>query len=554
MFWTNEIITIISLEDDNMSTDIDWERLLFADEGFDRPSRSNASGETAEACYRQADPSTSLLPPITPLPDVRPYDFSNKLSSREGWKVSSFLAERCVAIGKDNVKVKVDGIWKTQPRKQAIPTLFQSYGLTQTHHDVDLNAIQTFLRESIQHIDGEAIFPGSGEFVLFENQVFLNTWKDLRIPPVTANIHKAETILRIIRENLCDMPQAPLVEMIEEINGDQPTLFRWVMHWLAAVYQRPGYHIGTALWFVGKRGGVGKGTLLQVLSRLLGECYVGKLDADEMGRGWTTFAGKLLMEGDEFDIGSRKDLTDKFKLWIDNKKISHKARYYGQSILPNTTNFIMTTNNENPLYLDRYDRRHTLTKTTDNPDAQQLARSYHPTKEDQKNLSAFLEHQTEALHGFAGLLSVIDIDYAAIREPFMTDFKSELMRASMDAVECWFIDYDAQWRVGVPYTTNDAFHHFRQWAEKNDAIALKTIPNNKSFGRRLGWLISEGYIERKETRVGSQLTKRKYFDPDTETRVRTEDMIRLRAEVIWDNKPTHSWLDQFMADDPAYVN
>jgi len=91
-----------------------------------------------------------------------------------------------------------------------------------------------------------------------------------------------------IRENLCDLPRASLKEMVEEINGEQPTLFRWVMHWPAALYQRPGYHIGTALWFVGRRGGVGKGTLLQILSQLLGDCYIGKLDADEMCRGWTT--------------------------------------------------------------------------------------------------------------------------------------------------------------------------------------------------------------------------------------------------------------------------
>src|SRR5207302_1900207 len=86
----------------------------------------------------------------------------------------------------------------------------------------------------------------------------------------------------------CSLTCSNTADSREEINGEQPTLFRWVMHWPAALNQRPGYHIGTALWFVGRRGGVGKGTLLQILSQLLGDCYIGKLDADEMCRGWTT--------------------------------------------------------------------------------------------------------------------------------------------------------------------------------------------------------------------------------------------------------------------------
>src|SRR5436190_10170817 len=229
-----------------MSADVDYEQLLNEDfEKCDPSNLSVATEDAAKPCQHQAD-LLSALPPIMPLSDVRPYDFSNKLSSQAGWKIPSFLAERCVAIGKDNVKIKVDGVWKTQPRKQAIATLFQNYGLKLTYLDIDLGMIKTFMQEGIQHIDGEGIFPGCAEFVLFENQIFLNTWKDLRLSPVTTNIREAETILRIIRENLCDLPPASLKEMVEEIKGEEPTVFRWVMHWLAAVYQRPGYHIGTA--------------------------------------------------------------------------------------------------------------------------------------------------------------------------------------------------------------------------------------------------------------------------------------------------------------------
>jgi hypothetical protein len=57
-------------------------------------------------------------------------------------------------------------------------------------------------------IDGLCIAPGlkSSPVLELDDQRMLNIWKDTRMPRRPDYISNAESILRMIRENLCDEP------------------------------------------------------------------------------------------------------------------------------------------------------------------------------------------------------------------------------------------------------------------------------------------------------------------------------------------------------------
>jgi hypothetical protein len=282
-------------------------------------SAANAAAEFNAELIELADP----LPPIIRLPGVQPSHFPQSSNP-----AAAFLANHCVRVNKSDAKIKLDGVWKQQPLNAARATLLQYFGGERTEFCFTEKDIRRFTETDIRYLYGEGLFPGCPEFVTFEKLEYINNWDDTRLVPVPQWLPRCEMILRIIRENLCDLPPVPFPAMLTEIQSPDENLFRYVMHWLAALYQRPGYHIGTVLWFCGERTGIGKGTLLKIMRRLLGAQYVGKLNADEMRAGFSgSFAGKLLMEGDEFDIGSRKDLSDRFKVWVSNPLLNiHKKQ------------------------------------------------------------------------------------------------------------------------------------------------------------------------------------------------------------------------------------
>jgi hypothetical protein len=200
--------------------------------------------------------------------------------------------------------------------------------------------------------------------------------------------------------------------------------------------------------------------------------------------------------------------------------------------VPNIVNFLMTTNETQPIFLDREDRRHTLVQTTDRGiEASDMVRAYLPPLKAGADSTEQLDF-TRDVHGFAALLSLIEIDYAAISRPFMTELRAELLRGAVKAPDLWFMQTDAQWLVGETLSSKDAFRKFHDWAIDNHTTGYKSITNEISFGRQLNWLKSEGYISSEHSRVGSKLTKLKYFSPETETALNERLRVQAAAKAM----------------------
>jgi hypothetical protein len=448
------------------------------------------------------------LPPITPLAGVFPYEFEDQLfSGRDGVKPKpafAFLSRQCIALG-DRYWVRTGNRWEPHNTTTARAALIQQYLSVNTKPTITLTDIKQFLVDGIVRLHGTGVFPGSPQFVWFQERRYLNIWVDERVRPEIDKAYSAEILLRIIRENLCGLDPVSLEQMIDEAEGDEFTIFRWVMHWLASIYIRPGHHIGTALWFVGPNMGVGKGTLVGVMRTLIGPQWVGKASPEEMQRGWTDFLmGKLVLEADEFEVGSRTGLNRVYKQWIGNDVLEVSKRQIGSFTIPNCINHIMTTNEIHPIQLDRNDRRHTLVHTSDDRSRNALAAAFHKLDKDGRHA---------AIQGLAAILASINIDDGLISKPFPTDHRTALFSWSASAVERWFAARDSKWAVGERRTANELFQSFLEWA-KDDHRVRTQISNANVFGREMSKL-DPNYVTKVKSSTIAYM-KVRYYDQATE--------------------------------------
>jgi hypothetical protein len=488
------------LQEPNEVDPLEWQDDAEDDIGHDE--LGTATGEREQIIVEDN------LPPITPLAGVLPYEFEDQLfSGRDGAKPKTafaFLSRRCIALG-DRYWLRTGNCWEPHNKATARAALIQQYLSVNSKPTITKTDIRNFLADGIVRFHATGVFPGSSEFVWFQGRRYLNTWVDERVRPDIHKAYSAEVLLRIIRENLCGLDPISMEQMVDEADGDEFTIFRWVMHWLASIYTRPGHHIGTALWFVGPNMGVGKGTLVGVLRSLLGPQWVGKASAEEMTRGWTDFLlEKLVLEADEFEVGSRTGLNRLYKQWIGNNVLEVTKRHIGSFTIPNCINHIMTTNEIHPIQLDRNDRRHTLVHTSDDRSRNALAAAFHKLGDEEK---------LAAIQGLAAILASINIDDGLISKPFPTDHRTALISWSASAVERWFAASDAKWVVGERRTAQELFQDFLKWAD-DDRRARDQVSNANVFGREMSKL-DPNYVTKVKSSTIAYM-KVRYYDQATE--------------------------------------
>jgi hypothetical protein len=123
-------------------------------------------------------------------------------------------------------------------------------------------------------------------------------------------------------------------------------------------------------------------TLVQIMRRLIGPEWCRRASSSEIAKGWNDFLSRaILVEADEFSTGSRADLNDNLKEWIGNPSIAITKRHTSCAEIPNIANWLITTNNPNPIRVEATDRRHTFVATTNDPARKQFALDYHALSE-----------------------------------------------------------------------------------------------------------------------------------------------------------------------------
>lgn len=336
-----------------------------------------------------------------------------------------YLAHRLCAVGdKFYVKNPRDGAWEEVSNKsQATARVYQEHGGMQSLHGVQqiisLDDIKAFFAVGIVHFKAVTYAPGMPDFLWFNGERRLNVYLDRRIDGITDNIEHVEEFLKVIRNSLCDAPdEIGLVEMIDEIMGTEHTPFRWVIHWLAARYQMPGFCPQTNLWFCGARG-TGKGSIMAVMRQIMGPKSVGKIDASDIARGWTTsLFGAEILEWDEFKGNGWHDFNRFIKEKTGNQTYAATQRNVGDVLHPNVAFHMFSTNDPYPIFVEKDDRQNTFLKTNGTDEWKSRAKGlWTPTGE---------LVDDRIVTGFAALLNNVTVDIGFIKTPLITALKTSL--------------------------------------------------------------------------------------------------------------------------------
>lgn len=381
---------------------------------------------------------------------IKPNLCQHYIFSDQGWNTIGdprwsekfqYLASVVCAVGdRYYVKHKTQGTWEELSNKaHTVARVYQEHGGRIVHngvtHIVEFGDIGAFMATGIVHFRGTTYAPLMGDFLWFNGERRLNVYVDRRIDGDNDHIGAAEEFLKVIRNSLCAAPDEVGIEaMIEEIYGTERTPFRWVMHWLAARYQRPGYITQTNLWFCGARG-TGKGSLLSIMRSILGAKAIGKIDAADIARGWSgSMFGCDILEWDEFKGGGWHDFNRFIKEKTGNETYAITQRNVGDILHPNVAFHVFSTNERFPIYVEKDDRQNSFISTSS--DEAWKARAKALWTEDTNEIA-----DPAVITGFAALLNEIKIDLAFIRTPLVTAKKTALIDYfDEDTIKEWLSD------------------------------------------------------------------------------------------------------------------
>lgn len=297
--------------------------------------------------------------------------------------------------------------------------------------------VKQFMKEGMIVFSHTVYMPLCPEFLEIDGFPVINTWRDDRKAGNSDDLPASEPILRLIRESLCSAWDAKtLEEMIGEITGPKKTEFKWVIHWLASIYQFPGIRNQSNLWFIGKSQGIGKGTLVNIFSQIVGYAHVNSVNEDEIQRGWSNhIANGLLNEADEFKDGDFKSMDRFLKKNTTNSRITVTKRNHGTITLPwNSSHWIFSTNEVFPMIVDRSNRRDMLVQTTGLESVWRMKAKH--IQDALKREGATVDGWTAAqmISGFAALLGSIEVDRDFVCFPMETQLKQNLIDVSGDPI------------------------------------------------------------------------------------------------------------------------
>jgi len=130
----------------------------------------------------------------------------------------------------------------------------------------------------------------------------------------------------------------------------------WFMQWLAYPIQNPGAKNFTAPIFIGEQG-VGKSLLGIIVGDIYGDNFKLVKHNEIFGKfnEWAIRAQLVL--GDEISGTDKRSESDHIKGLITNPSITIDGKFQPTYPIPDTINYILTSNHNDALYLEDTDRR-----------------------------------------------------------------------------------------------------------------------------------------------------------------------------------------------------
>lgn len=190
----------------------------------------------------------------------------------------------------------------------------------------------------------DVVFDPSGQ----TNHGVYNLWRGFAFEPAATADHPAVArFLEHVRENVCQ--------------GD-PGLARWVLAWMADIFQRPWEKPLTALVMTGDAG-TGKTVVVNTLGALLGKAYTLAVDERYITGNFNSYMDDNLLLGiDETHWAGNRVVEKKLKNLITARTLLSEHKGLEPRQLRSFTRVIMATNDEWAARVDPRDRRYCVLK------------------------------------------------------------------------------------------------------------------------------------------------------------------------------------------------
>lgn len=152
-----------------------------------------------------------------------------------------------------------------------------------------------------------------------------------------------------------------LVRLLFALCGEDEGLFDWVSKWLAYPLQNPGAKMHTALIFHGRVEGTGKTLFFSAIREIYGRfaTVVGQHQLNSPYSGW--LSNKLFVLAEEVLTQAEKKLQKGYlKHIVTNDVLQIEEKFLPSREERNMCQFVFLSNEIQPLALDEFDRRYTV--------------------------------------------------------------------------------------------------------------------------------------------------------------------------------------------------
>jgi hypothetical protein len=411
-------------------------------------------------------------------------------------RAAGVLGQVCVMQGESYWVGRPNRIWEPVGQRAA-QSLLKEHWSKINHVEIEPRLIEEVIRRTmLPVVTGVLASPVASEWVEYDHRRFLNLGVAPRLAPSELG-DDGRLFFDFINRNICTDGRDGGTIRQEVLSSDSilsPT--RWVWHWLAHQYQRPGLPLSTALWVISVQQGVGKGLFADIFRDLLGRSNTTVVNAAELKGDWNDWmVGKTLIVADEINVVEKKSFYATIKRWIGNPTVAIRKRNVGQFEIPATQNWLFLTNDPSPITIDRADRRHMFVEAeNDLGEADRVIEPLRPILADPQRRRA-------ALAELGAWLDSIPIDETLLRRALQTGLKDEVVEATTPPPERWFREEveGGRWKLGTSLPTDTIWERYKNWATEQGVFGGQIV--STYFTTQLTVISKRGYIAKHRTKT-----------------------------------------------------
>lgn len=276
-----------------------------------------------------------------------------------------------------------------------------------------------------------------------------NLWRKFDMEFVTEYEEKKEELETILSH-------------IKILCGNDDTITDYFIKWIAQLIQYPAVKTVCPVFI--SREGAGKGTLMKLLSKMLGskKVFESSNPSEEVwGKFNSLMANAYIVNLNELSKKDTLEAEGRIKALMTDSNITINNKGVNSYETKSFHRFIITTNNEEPINSGKDDRRKIIIRCSDEKCGDKpYFKALHDLLEDTNVVKTCYEY-------FKSIEGMDDFNSIAIPE---TEYHNELKELKTSPIECWlkdFVEKNAD-EERVELSSQSCYDAFTNWSSTNN--------------------------------------------------------------------------------------